>query len=34
MKLKGADISSHNGVCDFFVAKNSGLDFVILRASY
>ncbi|SEN85724.1 Putative cell wall binding repeat-containing protein [Peptostreptococcus russellii] len=32
MSLKGVDISKYNGNCDFKKAKDSGIDFVIIKA--
>ena len=34
MKLKGIDVSRHNGIVDWNKVKASGIDFVILRCGY
>ena len=31
---KGIDLSSHNGASDFEAVKDSGVDFVLLRAGW
>ena len=32
--IKGIDISEHNGIIDFEKVKNSGINFVMIRATY
>ena len=34
MKIKGIDVSKHNGKIDFKKVKDSGIDFVIIRIGY
>lgn len=33
-KIKGIDVSQHQGKIDFSAVKKSGIDFVIIRAGY